>query len=176
MTFRYDFIPTPLGETLAVFSEEGLVAFDLPDAAELTTPWLLEDVSRRLQAIPEFAPGAADELHSLLDAYFEGEPVRFDDEIRFDWRLAEGFTRDALQAICEIPWGETASYGEIAVHAGSPGAARAVGTACRVTPLSIVVPVHRVVRADGSIGQYGAHPEHKRFLIDLEAESAAGRA
>ncbi|WP_244632051.1 MULTISPECIES: methylated-DNA--[protein]-cysteine S-methyltransferase [unclassified Microbacterium] len=52
---------------------------------------------------------------------------------------------------------------------GSPGAARAVGTACRLTPFSIVVPVHRVVRSDGSVGHYGAHPERKRFLLDLEA-------
>ncbi|CAH0166371.1 methylated-DNA--[protein]-cysteine S-methyltransferase [Microbacterium sp. Bi128] len=52
--------------------------------------------------------------------------------------------------------------------AGSPGAARAVGTACARTPFSIVVPVHRVVRADGSIGEYGGHPEVKHFLLDLE--------
>ena len=54
------------------------------------------------------------------------------------------------------------------ITAGSPRAARAVGTACATTPFSIVVPVHRVVRADGSIGEYGGRPEVKRFLIELE--------
>ncbi|MEJ1923140.1 MGMT family protein [Microbacterium sp. KHB019] len=88
--------------------------------------------------------------------------------MRFDWRLVDGFHRTALQTIAAIPWGETMSYGEVAVVAGSPGAARAVGTACRITPFSIIVPVHRVVRSDGSPGQYGAYPEHKRYLLDLE--------
>lgn len=175
MTFRYDFVPTPLGEALVILSDDGLATFDLLDGVERGTPWLLEGVSRRLGALPELVPGAADETRALLDAYFEGEPVRFHEELRLDWRLIEGFPRQALQAICEIPWGETASYGEVAVHAGSPGAARAVGTACRLTPFSIVVPVHRVVRADGSPGQYGAHPEHKLFLLDLEKEAARSR-
>lgn len=175
MSFRYDFAATPFGEALAVYSDQGLVSFELPDAAELEAPWLLEGVSRRLQRLPDHDPGAAEELQDLLDAYFEGEAVRFDEEIALDWRLAEGFALDALQAICEIPWGETASYGEVAVHAGRPRAARAVGTACRLTPFSIVVPVHRVVRADGSIGQYGAHPERKRYLVDLEADAARRR-
>ncbi len=61
-----------------------------------------------------------------------------------------------------IPYGETAGYGEVAISAGSPGAARAVGTACATTPFSIIVPVHRVVRADGSLGEYGGRPEVKR--------------
>ncbi|MFK4759950.1 methylated-DNA--[protein]-cysteine S-methyltransferase [Microbacterium sp. ZW T5_45] len=169
MTFRYDFAPTPFGDALAVFSAEGIVRFDLSEAIDPTVPWLLEGVSRQLGATPEPAPGAADELARLLDDYFEGTPVRFTDHLRLDWRLAEGFTRTALQTICTIEWGETMSYGEVAIAAGHPGAARAVGTACRVTPFSIIVPVHRVVRSDGSAGQYGAHPERKRFLLDLEA-------
>jgi methylated-DNA-[protein]-cysteine S-methyltransferase len=101
-----------------------------------------------------------------LDEYFAGERRDFD--IALDWRLVRGFTRAALEAVREIPYGETAGYGEVAVSAGSPGAARAVGTACATTPFSIVVPVHRVVRADGSIGEYGGHPEVKAFLLELE--------
>lgn len=169
MTFRYDFAPTPFGDALAVFSHEGIVRFDLSESDDPSVPWLLEGVSRQLRAIPEHDPGAADELTALLDRYFDGEPVRFDEHVRLDWRLADGFALTALQTICTIDWGETMSYGEVAVLAGHPGAARAVGTACRLTPFSIIVPVHRVVRSDGSIGQYGAHPERKRFLLDLEA-------
>jgi methylated-DNA-[protein]-cysteine S-methyltransferase len=77
--------------------------------------------------------------------------------------------------VCEIPYGEVASYAEVAIAAGSPGANRAVGTACARTPISIVVPAHRVVRSDGSIGEYGGHPERKRYLLDLEERVAAGR-
>lgn len=168
MTFRYDFAPTPFGDALVVFSDEGIVRFDLSESADPSVPWLLEDISARLHAVPVPDPGAADELAHLLDEYFAGVPVRFDEHLRFDWRLVDGFHREALHAITEIEWGETASYGEVAVLAGSPGAARAVGTACRLTPFSIIVPVHRVVRSDGSPGQYGAHPEHKRYLLDLE--------
>ncbi|ALX67399.1 methylated-DNA--[protein]-cysteine S-methyltransferase [Microbacterium sp. XT11] len=169
MTFRYDFAPTPFGDALAVFSDEGIVRFDLSESADPSVPWLLESVSARLGAVPEAAPGAADELAHLLDDYFDGAPVRFDEHLRFDWRLVNGFARRALQTICTIGWGETLSYGEVAVLAGHPGAARAVGTACRLTPFSVIVPVHRVVRSDGTPGQYGAHPERKRFLLDLES-------
>lgn len=172
MTFRYDFAPTPFGDALAVFSDEGIVRFDLSEAADPSVPWVLDSVVRELHAVPEPAPGAADELAHLLDDYFEGAAVRFDEHLRLDWRLAQGFQRDALHQICEIPWGETMSYGDVATRAGRPGAARAVGTACRLTPFSVIVPVHRVVRSDGTIGEYGAYPERKRFLLDLEAEYA----
>lgn len=168
MTFRYDLAPTPFGDALVVFSDEGIVRLDLAEAADPSVPWLLDDISARLSAVPMPDPGAADELAHLLDDYFAGTPVQLADKVRLDWRLAEGFHRTALQAITTIPWGETMSYGDVAVLAGSPGAARAVGTACRMTPFSIIVPVHRVVRSDGAPGQYGAHPEHKRYLLDLE--------
>ncbi|MGM1016941.1 MAG: methylated-DNA--[protein]-cysteine S-methyltransferase [Actinomycetota bacterium] len=173
MTFRYDFAPTPFGDALVVFSDDGIVRFDLSEAEDPTVPWLLESASRALHSSLDPDPGAADELAHLLHDYFEGAPIRFDEHIRLDWRLVEGFSRAALQTIAEIAWGETMSYGEVAVRAGSPGAARAVGTACRLTPFSVIVPVHRVVRADGSPGQYGSYPERKRFLLDLEAHAAS---
>lgn len=168
MTFRFDFAPTPFGDALVVFSDEGIVNFDLSEASDPSVPWLLESISTRLHETPVPDPGAADELAHLLDDYFAGTPVRFDEHVRLDWRLVKAFHRDALKQITEISWGETASYGEVAALAGRPGAARAVGTACRLTPFSIIVPVHRVVRADGTAGQYGAHPEYKRYLLDLE--------
>lgn len=171
MNFRHDFIPTPFGDALAVFSDAGIVSFDLSEPADPTVPWLLEGISRRLGAMPENTPGAGDELAKLLAEYFEGNPVRFDEHLSFDWRLTAGFSRAALQAVCEIPWGETMSYGEVAIIAGSAGAARAVGTACRLTPFSVIVPVHRVIRSDGTLGHYGAHPERKRYLLDLECET-----
>ena len=172
MTYRYDFAETPFGDALLVFSDEGLVALDLPESMHRHSPWALEATARMLHAAPEPDPGAGAEVDILLRAYFAGEPIRFDHELALDWRLAHGFTRAALQAVCEVPWAESASYGEIAAMAGSPGAGRAVGTACRNSPFSIVVPVHRVVRADGSAGHYGAHPERKRYLLELEADAA----
>ena len=99
MTFRHDFVPTPFGDALAVFSDDGIVSFDLSESADPSVPWLLEGISRRLGEVPDEAPGAGDELAHLLDDYFEGAPIRFDEHVRFDWRLIDGFPRAALQAV-----------------------------------------------------------------------------
>ncbi|MFF2488069.1 methylated-DNA--[protein]-cysteine S-methyltransferase [Microbacterium sp. NPDC058062] len=170
---RYRVHPSPIGDILIVTTDDGIVTlhpFDGPLHAEI------ERVALQLRTLPvpdddtdAAAPGAADVFESAvtqLDEYFDGDREEFD--LPLDWRLVRGFTRAALEAVCDIPHGETASYGEVAIAAGIPRAARAVGTACATTPFSVVVPVHRVVRADGSLGEYGGRPDVKRFLIDLE--------
>ena len=162
---RFLLHPSPVGEVLIVTTDEGVVTLHpLRDQLENE----LERLAHVLRSVPDRAdddPVAADAAQQL-DEYFAGERQDFD--LPLDWRLVRGFTRDALEAVRGIPYGETAGYGEVAATAGSPRAARAVGTACATTPFSIVVPVHRVVRADGSIGEYGGHPEDKVFLLDLE--------
>ncbi|WP_347976164.1 methylated-DNA--[protein]-cysteine S-methyltransferase [Microbacterium sp. ProA8] len=178
---RYRVHPSPIGDILIVTTADGIVTlhpFDGPLHAEV------ERVALRLRALPipdeevdaaaagsaagasVDATGVFDVATAQLDEYFDGDRHEFD--LPLDWRLVRGFTRAALEAVCDIPYGETASYGEVAISAGIPRAARAVGTACATTPFSVVVPVHRVVRADGSLGEYGGRPEMKRFLIDLE--------
>jgi len=159
--------PTPVGEALLLRSDEGLLGLDL-----LHDPLgaVLERWMRRLGAASEPDDAGFGAVTSQLDEYFEGVRRRFD--VPLDWRLTHGFRREALRAVTRIPYGETAGYGEVALLAGHPRAARAVGTACALTPVSVIVPVHRVVRADGSIGAYGGHPEVKRFLLDLEARVA----
>jgi methylated-DNA-[protein]-cysteine S-methyltransferase len=155
--------PTPVGDALLAFEGDALVALDLEhDSRAYGT----ERMSHLLGSVPDHDDSAAGEVRAQLDEYFDGARRSF--ELALDWRFARGFTRQALEAVCEIPYGETASYGEVAAIAGNPRAARAVGTACRTTPFSIVVPVHRVVRADGSIGEYGGHPEVKEYLLGLE--------
>jgi len=156
--------PTPVGDALIVVTDEGLVSLDVLDAPQEAA---LEHVSHALYAVPTHEPAATAHVTRQLDEYFAGRRRDFD--VPFDWRLTRGFTRAALQAVCRIPYGETASYAEVAISAGFPDANRAAGTACARTPISIVVPVHRVVRADGSIGEYGGHPDRKRFLLDLES-------
>ena len=162
--------PTPLGDVLIVSTPEAVISchpvYDDPGAE-------LAALTHALGIEPK--PGltdAAQRLSAQLDEYFTGDRMAFD--VPLDWRLARGFTREALQAMSRIPFGETAGYGEVAVMAGHPRAARAVGTACATTPFSLVVPVHRVIRADGSIGDYGGHPETKRFLLDLESRAIEG--
>lgn len=161
--------PSPVGEILIVTTAEGIVTLH-PYEGELDAE--LSRVAAALHAVPTPDDSAGGDVDRQLDEYFEGERRHFDVEL--DWRLVNGFRRAALEAVRDIPYGETAGYGEVAITAGSPGAARAVGTACATTPFSIVVPVHRVVRSDGSLGEYGGHPEMKRYLLDLERENVTG--
>lgn len=168
---RYRVHPSPIGDVLIVTTEDGIVTlhpFDGPLHGEI------ERVALQLRALPLLDDvdsddgGAAllDAAVAQLDEYFDGDRRAFD--LPLDWRLVRGFTRAALDAVCRIPYGETASYREVAAAAGNERASRAAGTACRLTPFSIVVPVHRVVRADRSLGEYGGRPDVKRYLLDLE--------
>ena len=126
-----------------------------------------------LDASPQLVAAGAilRDAAAQLDEYFAGALRVF--TVPLVWRHVHGFAADALRAVVDVPYGETAAYGEVAIMAGRPRAARAVGTACARSPWSIIVPVHRVVRADGSIGPYGSNPETKRFLIDLERRAHA---
>ena len=71
-------------------------------------------------------------------------------------------------ALCSIPRGSTLSYRAIAVKVGSPHASRAVGTACKLNPIPLFIPCHRVVKQDGSIGEFALGSHNKKFLLDLE--------
>jgi methylated-DNA-[protein]-cysteine S-methyltransferase len=101
-----------------------------------------------------------------LDEYFAGERTRF--ELELDLHGSE-FQRRVWQALRKIPYGETISYGELARRIGDPGGARAVGAANGRNPVSVIVPCHRVIGADGSLTGYGGGLRNKRLLLELEA-------
>jgi len=100
-----------------------------------------------------------------LDAYFEGELTTFDLQLTLD---GSRFQRTVWGALRDIPYGETTSYGELARRIGQPSASRAVGLANGRNPVSIVVPCHRVIGADGSLTGYGGGMDRKRYLLALE--------
>ncbi|HAQ59865.1 MAG TPA: methylated-DNA--[protein]-cysteine S-methyltransferase [Microbacterium sp.] len=155
---------TPIGTALAVASEEGLVALRFDEGSSQST------IDRIMATRRESAVRGDAELAGLVDQlheYFAGGRRAFD--IELDLTGLAPFTRAALGAVRDIPYGETAGYGEVAITAGGARAARAVGTACARTPISVVIPVHRVVRSDGSLGEYGGRPEVKRALLALES-------
>jgi methylated-DNA-[protein]-cysteine S-methyltransferase len=102
-----------------------------------------------------------------LDEYFAGRRRRF--EVPVDLRLAHGFRRTVLEHLPNIAYGTTATYAAVALAAGSPQAVRAVGSACARNPLPVVVPCHRVVRSDGTIGGYAGGSAAKHILLGLEA-------
>ena len=87
--------------------------------------------------------------------------------------MPSAFTRQVLDGLLQIDYGQRWSYGKLATELGHPGAARAVGSACGRNPIPIVVPCHRVVHADGSMGGYRGGGAVKRFLLRLEAASRA---
>ncbi|HET6380477.1 MAG TPA: methylated-DNA--[protein]-cysteine S-methyltransferase [candidate division Zixibacteria bacterium] len=108
-----------------------------------------------------------------LAFYFHGRLRRF--SVELDLTDASAFDAAVWRACREIPYGETASYGELGLMAGYPRAGRAVGGAMARCPVAPVVPCHRVIRADGSLGGYGPEPWVKRWLLDFEAGHSGAR-
>ena len=167
LDLAYRIIDSPVGPLLLAATDQGLirVAFALEDHdAVLQT--LADRISPRILS----APGRLDTAARELDEYFAGRRHAFD--LPLDWRLSAGFRRTVLSHLPEIGYGQTASYSAVAGLAGSPKAVRAVGTACATNPLPVVVPCHRVVRADGSMGGYRGGPDAKRTLLTLEEAAA----
>ncbi len=163
----YRVVDSPVGPLLLAATDQGLirVAFAL-EGHDAVLQTLADQVSPRILS----APGRLDAAARELDEYFAGRRQAFG--LPLDWRLSAGFRRTVLSHLPEIGYGQTASYSTVAGLAGSPKAVRAVGTACATNPLPVVVPCHRVVRADGSMGGYRGGPDAKRTLLTLEEAAA----
>ena len=160
----YRIVDSPFGPLLLPATAEGVVrvAFEREDH-DAVLGILAERVSPRIV----HAPGRLDETARQMEQYLAGSGRAF--EVPIDLRLARGFRRTVLHHLRSIPYGTTESYSEVAAASGSPAAVRAVGTACATNPLPLVVPCHRVVRSDGTFGQYLGGAEAKRALLALEA-------
>jgi methylated-DNA-[protein]-cysteine S-methyltransferase len=160
----YRTVDSPVGLLLLAATEQGLirVAYSSEDH-DAVLQALADRVSPRVLC----APGRLDTTARELEEYFAGRRRTFD--LPLDWRLSAGFRRTVLTHLPEISYGRTASYAAVAQLAGSPKAVRAVGTACATNPLPVIVPCHRVVRADGGMGGYLGGLEAKRTLLTLEA-------
>lgn len=159
----YRTLDSPVGPLLLAATEKGLVrvAFAVQDHAAVLQQ-LADTISPRVLR----APARLDAVSRQLDEYFAGERRRF--EVPLDWSLSKGFRREVLTHLPDIGYGRTESYTQVAAASGSPRAVRAVGTACALNPLPLVVPCHRVVRSDGSVGQYAGGADAKHLLLDLE--------
>lgn len=102
-----------------------------------------------------------------LTEYFSGKRKVFD--LPLDFSYGTEFQKKVWTALCDIPYGETRSYADIAIAAGSPKAVRAVGQANTRNPIMIFVPCHRVINKNGSIGGFGCGVDVKRQLLEVEA-------
>lgn len=159
---HYTTIESPLGELLLIGTGEtvsGLYMQDGRTAMSVASSW-------------QETPRAFPEARRQLAEYFAGERRRFTVELALD---GTPFQRRVWRALQEIPYGETTSYGELARVVGNPSAARAVGLANGRNPVSIIVPCHRVIGANGSLTGFGGGIERKRILLELEAAATAPR-
>ena len=147
-------LPGPWGPYVVAATERGVVAAGWATTEDA----LLADLRRRLGPVELVADGpASDLLHAArptLAAMVAGDPAATD-AIPIDLEDRPRFDRLALGAVRSIPWGQTLSYGAIARLIGAPRASRAVGGALGRNPISLVIPCHRVIAADGTIGGYG---------------------
>jgi methylated-DNA-[protein]-cysteine S-methyltransferase len=170
LDIAYAPLDTPLGVATVAGTDRGLIRVMLPNEdREQSLERLAREVSPRILA----APGRLDLARRELDEYFAGRRRAFD--LGIDLRLVHAaFQRRVLEALRDVGFGQTLTYGEIAARAGNPRAYRAAGTAVGSNPLPIVVPCHRVVRAGGELGNYGGGPEMKRFLLQLEGALPLG--
>jgi methylated-DNA-[protein]-cysteine S-methyltransferase len=160
----YRTVDTPVGVLLVAATEQGLVRVAYPiEGHEKVLDGLATVISPRVLR----APARLDPVARQIDEYFTRRRRAFD--VPLDMRLARGFRRLVLDQLREIGYGTTASYGTVAAAAGSPAAVRAVGSACARNPLPVVVPCHRVILADGSIGRYVGGVTAKKTLLELEA-------
>ena len=159
----YRTVDSPVGTLLLAATTVGLVrvAYDIEDHdAVLAT--LAGSVSPRVLR----APARLDAAARQLDEYFAKRRTAF--EVPVDLRLAEGFRRSVIEHLRDIGYGHRESYAAVAAAVGNPRAVRAVGTACAHNPLPVVIPCHRVVRSDGSTGQYVGGTVAKSTLLALE--------
>lgn len=163
LDLAYRTVSSPVGELLLVKSESGLVrvAFESEDHDRVLGA-LADRISPRILRSPASLDRAAFEL----DQYFAGKLREF--TLGRDLSLVRGFQRTVLERLGQIPWGHTESYSQVAREVGNPKAVRAVGTACAVNPIPLIVPCHRVLKADGSAGNYRGGSEAKRLLLALE--------
>jgi len=159
----YRTVDSPVGTLLLAATNVGLVrvAYDIEDH-DAVLARLARSVSPRVLR----APARLDTVAHQLDEYFGKRRTTF--EVPVDLRLAEGFRRSVVEHLREIDYGARESYAEVAAAVGSPRAVRAVGTACAHNPLPVVIPCHRVVRSDGSTGEYVGGAAAKSALLTLE--------
>lgn len=160
----YTTVDSPVGTLLLAATPKGLVRVAY---AKEDHDRVLADLALRLSPRVLHAPKRLDAAAQELDEYFGRRRKRFD--LDLDLSLSRGFRRLVQRHLPEIDYGQTRSYKEMAALVGNPKAIRAVGSACATNPLPVVVPCHRVLRTDGTLGGYIGGLEAKTALLHLEA-------
>ncbi|GGB27306.1 methylated-DNA--protein-cysteine methyltransferase [Flexivirga endophytica] len=155
--------PTPIGPITVIAEGGDIIAVYMEIHLHAPDP---ETYGERVDSDP-----LLDEAARQLTEYFAGDRTEFDLPLH---PKGTEFQQRVWRALCDIPFGRTWSYGELAQHIGSPTASRAVGLANGRNPISIVIPCHRVIGANGSMTGYGGGIERKRWLLAHESGTPDG--
>lgn len=161
MPYARKTMASPVGQLKLVASENGLAAvlWENDRPARVPLPEMVEDPTHPVLV----------EAQRQLGEYFAGRREKFDLKLDF---AGTPFQRRVWQALVEIPFGETRTYGQLARQLGNPAATRAVGAANGRNPISIIAPCHRVIGSDGTLTGFAGGLKIKAFLLDLEGGAA----
>ncbi len=158
----HTFMSSPLGNILLTADDHGLTGINFQNGTEAKKP--------PRGSVESAAP--FEEAERQIGAYFRGALKRFNLPLS---PSGTPFQRSVWNALCDIPYGETISYGELAKRIGKPTACRAVGAANGRNPLPIVVPCHRVIGSDGRLTGYNGGIHLKEYLLKLEKSGGQHR-
>lgn len=165
MTLYQKVIQTKTGDMLAIANETHLLMLHFINKPTIKDE--LQIVKQQLNTeILLTSNDILDNLEVELNNYFNGKLNSFSTPIKFNFGTP--FQQKVWRALCEIPYGETISYKQLAENIGQPTAFRAVANANGRNFLTILVPCHRVIAADGSIGGYSSGIERKELLLEIE--------
>ncbi len=159
----FDVADSPVGPLLLAVTEAGVCRISFDPEPDRETDELARTFGVRVLR----GPREVDRVRRELEEYFEGRRRTFD--LPLDLRGRSGFSREILDRLALVPYGEVTTYKSLAVEAGNPLAARAVGTIMNRNPIPIVLPCHRVIGSNGSLVGYGGGLDRKRQLLDLES-------
>ena len=163
MKLYYATFKSPVGEILATRTDRGLnfIAFPKNRWQKFLSALKKDESVILIQDNKKFS-----KLRNDLKAYFSGRKFQFKE--KFDLKGGTDFQKKVWKAMQKIPFGQTRSYGWLAKQVGGKNKARAVGSACGLNPIPILIPCHRVLREDGGLGGYGGGLGIKKKLLKIE--------
>ena len=159
----YTMLPSPFFTLGLAATPKGLLSLVIAVRSE---PGFVNQLKREYDAMPIRKDAFFEPMEKALSRYWAGEPVEFD--MKLDLSDATPFQAEVWKALCKIPYGEARSYDWVAEKIGRLSAARAVGHACGQNRMPIVIPCHRVIRKDGSLGGYTGGLRIKKRLLEIE--------
>ncbi|MBY7664614.1 methylated-DNA--[protein]-cysteine S-methyltransferase [Staphylococcus agnetis] len=164
MKYYYKDFMTPLGEMRAVATEEAIVLLSFKDAKDYETA--LQKLTQRGRLVRVSISALIDQVIYELTAYLHGAYHSFTTPLQLD--TGTPFQQSVWQALRELNMGQTVNYSDIAQKIGRPKSTRAVATAIGQNPISIIIPCHRVLRKDGSLGGFNSGLHRKIQLLEHE--------